>query len=224
MSEIMAGLNFRGWIPYSIRALIRETYFKATSGVASARITKAIEAHSKQGVPLKLMIGAGGLRYPGWIATDIYTLDILKAEDWDEFLNPGSIDRLLAEHVLEHLSMEQNRIMLGLAYDYLKPGGVFRIAVPDGNREDIEYVAEVAPPKDGHQVFFTFESLAGLLESVGFQVEPLEYFDAAGSFHAVLWNSEDGHINRSVRFDKQESMRVGNLRYTSLIVDARKPA
>jgi predicted SAM-dependent methyltransferase len=84
-------------------------------------------------------------------------------------------------------------------------------------------VEEVAPPKDGHQLLFTLESLTTMLQEAGFQVRPLEYFDSDERFHAVAWDSADGHVRRSVRFDRQVAFRRGDLYYTSLIVDAVKP-
>jgi predicted SAM-dependent methyltransferase len=206
-----------------LRRILRHAYFRSRSFLDSAKIKKTVGNYLITGAPLRLIVGSGGLKYPGWIATDMYTLNILKSEDWERFLRPATVDRLLAEHVLEHLDLEQNRRVLSLAYHYLKPGGVFRIAVPDGNRRDAFYVSHVAPPVDGHRILFTLESLGELLVSAGFEVEPLEYFDSEETFNSTVWASDDGHVNRSVRYDRQESMRRGNLCYTSLIVDARKP-
>jgi YD repeat-containing protein len=62
-----------------------------------------------------------------------------------------------------------------------------------------------------------------MLQDSGFQVNPLEYFDAEGQFHATAWDSADGHVRRSLRYDRQEAFRLGDLYYTSLIVDAVRP-
>jgi predicted SAM-dependent methyltransferase len=113
---------------------------------------------------------------------------------------------------------------LAQCYRYLRPGALMRIAVPDGYRRDPGYVAEVSPPKDGHEVLYNIESLTSLLEGVGFVVTPLEYFDSAEKFHACDWDESQGFIMRSVRFDTQKDFRRGELYYTSLIVDARKPS
>jgi predicted SAM-dependent methyltransferase len=108
-------------------------------------------------------------------------------------------------------------------FRYLKSGGLLRIAVPDGHRKDAEYVEEVSPPKDGHQLLFTVDDLVQRLLRVGFRVTPLEYFDAKEEFHCYPWKEEDGFIRRSARYDQQERFKRGTLYYTSLIVDARKP-
>ena len=95
--------------------------------------------------------------------------------------------------------------------------------MPDGNRKDAEYVEEVSPPKDGHQLLFTVDDFIRRLVRVGFRVTPLEYFDAKEEFHCYPWREEDGLIRRSARYDTQERFKRGALYYTSLIVDARKP-
>lgn len=172
--------------------------------------------------PLNVVIGAAETAFDGWISTDIDTLDITSPHDWRNLFSPESIDRLLTEHVLEHLSESECRIALAECYSYLKKGGLLRIAVPDGHRRDPEYVTEVSPPKDGHKALYTVDTLVPLLEAIGFRATPLEYFDAQGKFHVHPWDVADGHIRRSLRFDKQELFKRGDMFYTSLIVDAKK--
>jgi predicted SAM-dependent methyltransferase len=173
--------------------------------------------------PLKVLIGGGQTSYGGWIFTDRDFLDITNPHDWSNLFEPNSIDRLLCEHVLEHLSEQECAIALAECYRCLKPGGLMRVAVPDGYRRDPAYVAEASPPNDGHKVFYNVDTLPPLLESVGFSVLPLEYFDENEQFHARTWDESDGLITRSVRFDQQKDFQRGELYYTSLIVDARKP-
>jgi predicted SAM-dependent methyltransferase len=173
--------------------------------------------------PLNVLIGAGSTSFRGWIPTDRTVLDISSPNDWRRLFKPGSIDRLLAEHVFEHLTEAESRIALAEALCYLKPGGLLRIAVPDGYRRDPAYVAEVSPPNDGHKVLYNIDSLSLLLEGSGFEVTPLEYFDAQEQFHALPWDEREGFISRSVRFDRQTDFQLGEMFYTSLIADARKP-
>ncbi len=173
--------------------------------------------------PLQVVIGGGQTSYEGWIFTDRDFLDITNPRDWRNLFEPNSIDRLLCEHVLEHLSEPECASALAECYRYLKPGGLMRIAVPDGYRRDPAYVAEAAPPNDGHKVFFNIDTLPPLLVSAGFRVLPLEYFDQSEQFHAQPWDEREGLIMRSARFDTQKDFQRGDLYYTSLIVDARKP-
>ncbi len=173
--------------------------------------------------PLNVVIGGGETSYEGWIFTDRDSLDITSPSEWSKLFTPGSIDRLLCEHVLEHLSEQQGADALAECYRYLKPGGLMRLAVPDGYRRDPAYVAEASPPNDGHKVFYNVDTLTPLMERVGFRVLPLEYFDQSEQFHAQPWDEREGLIMRSARFDTQKDFERGDLYYTSLIVDARKP-
>lgn len=182
------------------------------------RLRKKIESTR----PLNIVIGSGGTSFEGWITTDVHLLDITNPGDWQKLFKLESIDRLLSEHVLEHLSEAECRIALAECYRYLKPGGLFRIAVPDGYRRDPDYVGEVTPPKDGHKILFTVDNLVPLLASLGFSAVPLEYFDADETFHAHPWDERDGFIKRSCRFDDQQAFQRDDMFYTSLIVDAKK--
>ena len=181
-----------------------------------------LRGRMKRAHPLNVFIGGGNTAVEGWFSTDIDVLDITSPRDWISLFKPGSIDRILAEHVLEHLSESECRIALKQCYCYLKKGGLLRIGVPDGYRKDAVYVAEVSPPRDGHRVLFTIDKLVPFLESIGFRVTPLEYFDARGKFHAHPWDKAEGLIKRSFRFDNQARFKRGNMFYTSLIVDAIK--
>jgi len=172
--------------------------------------------------PLKVVLGAGPTRFPGWFQTDKEILDVTLPADWRALFKPGSIDILLSEHMLEHLSAAEAGTALAECYRYLKPRGLLRIAVPDGYRRDPDYVKEASPPNDGHQVLYNVDTLTALLQSVGFATTPLEYFDAEEQFHAVPWDENDGLIQRSARFDTQKSFQRGDLFYTSVIIDARK--
>jgi predicted SAM-dependent methyltransferase len=172
--------------------------------------------------PLKVVLGAGSSHFPGWLQTDKELLDVTSPSDWRALFEPDSIDSLLSEHMLEHLSEEEARIALNECFRYLRRGGLFRIAVPDGYRRDPTYVAEASPPNDGHQVLYNIDTLTALLQNAGFTVTPLEYFDAQEQFHAVPWDVKDGLIKRSARFDSQQNFQRGDLFYTSVIVDARK--
>jgi len=174
-------------------------------------------------IPLKVVLGSGQTDYDGWISTDIDILDIVSEQCWNDLFQKNSIDLLLAEHVLEHLTVSQLLTALQLTYCYLKPGGKFRIAVPDGYRRDSKYLAEVSPPKDGHKILFNVTMLSTLLEETGFIAKPLEFFDSKGKFCFSEWSVEEGFVLRSLRYDSQEEFRIGNMFYTSLIIDAIKP-
>jgi len=174
---------------------------------------------------IRMVVGAGGFFQNGWIPTDIDTLNIARKRDWGKLFRENSIHAILAEHVWEHLTLEDGALTVQNCFMYLKTGGYLRIAVPDGFHPDPGYIDYVkiggsGPGADDHKVLYTYKSLGALLTQAGFKVNPLEFFDENGNFHASDWNPSTGKINRSIRFDKRNE--DGLPHYTSLIVDAIK--
>ncbi|UCG88447.1 MAG: methyltransferase domain-containing protein [Gemmatimonadota bacterium] len=177
--------------------------------------------------PLRLVIGASGVYDSGWINTDIEYLNLLDPLQWETYFNENSIDAMLAEHVWEHLTIEQGMEAARRCFQYLKPGGYLRVAVPDGCHPSQDYIAWVkpggtGPAADDHRVLYNHTTFADVFVRAGFRVELLEYFDSQGEFHYVDWSPEEGKIRRSSRFDERNS--GGTLEYTSLILDAHKDA
>jgi predicted SAM-dependent methyltransferase len=175
---------------------------------------------------LRIVVGSAGIFDEGWIPTDIDTLDLLKKSDWGCLFKQGEIRAILAEHVWEHLSIEDGERAAFNCYKYLRAGGYLRIAVPDGFHPDPEYIDYVRVGGSGcgagdHKVLYNYILLKEMLEKIGFQVHLLEYFDERGQFHYDEWKPADGKIHRSKRFDERNAN--GELKYTSLIIDAIKP-
>ena len=185
-------------------------------------IRTQVEQLLQSGQPLKIIIGAGITRFDGWVATDIPAFDILKHGHWAELFQPNSIDRMLAEHVFEHLTPHQFQDFLRIARIYLSDEGCIRVAIPDGYHPDSDYIEHVRPGgigvgADDHKVLYTCDSMADILSAQGYDYQFLEYFDANGQFHRIDWQTEDGFIQRSSQYDKRNA--DGKLVYTSLIVD-----
>src|SRR5262245_8454926 len=97
---------------------------------------RAIMAEAKTVRPLNVILGAGPVTMQGWVATDAGVLDVTSGRAWKRLFTLGSIDRLMAEHLFEHLSEPECATAFTECFRYLKPGGLLRIAVPDGNRKD----------------------------------------------------------------------------------------
>lgn len=196
---------------------------------------------------IKIVVGSGGQKMEGWLATDIDQLNIVEDSAWRRLFSPGNIDRVLAEHVLEHLSLQEFDAALRNIYKYLKPGGIFRLAVPDAFHPSKYYYNLVKPggwetPFE-HKLFFDHELVSRIAGDVGFEVRLLEYFDENGIFHSTDYKNEDGVIQRCARhnvgLDTSNSEVMANfyssipehlrqqfldnkLTYTSLIVDLVK--
>ncbi|MCF0053788.1 methyltransferase domain-containing protein [Dyadobacter sp. LJ53] len=175
--------------------------------------------------PVNMVVGSMYSLYKGWIHSDIETLNLLKESDWQKYFNESSIDKILAEHVWEHLTLEEGQLAFKHCHTYLKPGGFLRVAVPDGFNPSEEYINYVKPGgtgngADDHKLLYNYQIMSRSLESVGFTVKKLEYFDENGQFHKSPWNPEDGMIRRSADHDSRNA--GGKLGYTSLIIDAYK--
>lgn len=177
--------------------------------------------------PLRLVIGASGFYDTGWIDTDIEYLNLLNPKQWKTYFQRNSIDAILAEHVWEHLTIDEGLAAAKRCFEYLKPGGYLRVAVPDGFCPNDKYINYVKPGgtgvgSDDHKVLFNHLTFADIFMRAGFRIELLEYYDSKGEFHFVDWNPEDGKIGRSRRFDERN--KDGVLNYTSITLDAYKNA
>jgi predicted SAM-dependent methyltransferase len=177
--------------------------------------------------PVRIVIGASDIFENGWIPTDIEYLNLLIPDHWQKTFQRNSIDAILAEHVWEHLTIDDGLVAARQCYEYLKPGGYLRVAVPDGFHPNPKYINYVKVGGTGlgaqdHKVLFTYETLRDVFSRAGFRVELLEYFDSDGKFHSVNWDPRAGRIRRSQRFDERNVN--GELQYTSIILDAYKDA
>jgi predicted SAM-dependent methyltransferase len=176
--------------------------------------------------PLKIVLGSSGLHVHDWLLTDMDQLNVVIESDWERYFQRDTVDAVLAEHVWEHLTSEQAMEAARNCYAFLRPGGRLRLAVPDGLHPDPEYIDAVKPMgsakgSDTHKVLYTCNSLERLLESAGFTTNVLECFDDEGNFVSADWDPRDGMVRRSARFDSRN--HDGQLRYTSVIIDAFKP-
>jgi predicted SAM-dependent methyltransferase len=179
--------------------------------------------------PLRIIVGAGNQSWPGWIATQGNELNLLRRDQWANTFGDRHIDALLCEHVWEHLTVTEGRAAARLCYDFLKPGGYLRCAVPDANFRDETYQRTVQAggpgpadhPAADHKIVYDYKLFAGVFADAGFEVDLLEYCDEAGRFHFNYWNPIDGPIGRSLRSDTRN--RDGKLGFVSLIIDAKKP-
>lgn len=170
-----------------------------------------------------LVIGAGGTRHEGWLITDLPTLDALKSADWRRVVPPRSIDRILAEQVIEHWTEDQFSLFLRVIRTFLSGQGFVRIAVPDGFHPNPSYIENVSPGgvgagADDPKVFYDYVTIGDILSEEQYNHELLEYFDEAGRFHRSSWDISDGFVQRSAHHDRRNRQRP--LSYTSPIVDA----
>lgn len=178
---------------------------------------------------IKIVIGAGEYNNnPGWIHTQEDELNLLDENTWQGKFQKNSITTILAEHVWEHLTYEEGVEAASICYQYLKPAGYIRCAVPDGFFRDEVYQNTVKiggpGPKDhpasSHKIVFNYQTLTEMFKAAGFKVKLLEYCDENGHFYINEWNGHDGVIFRSKKYDPRN--QGDQLVCPSLIIDAIK--
>ena len=177
---------------------------------------------------MKVIIGAGKTKFEGWISTQEEELNLLDKRDFEKIFSEKKVAAFLAEHVWEHMSLEEGIVAAKNCFEYLKEGGYIRVAVPDANFRNEWYQNMVKVGGNGdpnhpaysHKIVYDYKVLRKVFEEAGFEVELLEYCDEEGVFHYKYWNEVDGRIGRSFRYDTRNS--ENKLGMVSIIIDAKK--
>ena len=177
---------------------------------------------------MKVVLGAGKTKYDGWISTQETELNLLNREDFEYMFSAEKPMAFLAEHVWEHMTLEEGVAAAKNCFDFLEDGGYIRAAVPDKNfrndwYQDIVKVGGNGDPNHPaftHKIVYDYKQFCSVFEQAGFEVELLEYCDENGNFHYKYWNENDGKIGRSLRFDTRNSLE--KLGMVSIIIDAKK--
>jgi len=180
------------------------------------------ETHKRSGQLVRVGLGVAHKPLEGWLNTDKNVLDMTLSAHWQTIFQPRMVDRVLAEHVVEHLTIEQFRAFLNVVRPFLAADGFVRVAVPDGFHPDPAYIEAVrvggtGKSADDHKVLYTYQLMTDVLSQADYEYRLLEYFDADGTFHKQDWLIEDGKVRRSAEFDRRN--KEIPLSYTSLIVD-----
>ncbi|UCE39033.1 MAG: methyltransferase domain-containing protein, partial [Thermoplasmata archaeon] len=147
------------------------------------------------------------------------------------------VDSFQAEDVFEHIPYEKLASVVNEIYRMLKPGGLFRLSVPDygcdvlQNRSIRDENSRIVfdpggggtPENPGHVWFPRIDTVMQLLTKTKFhgsgKVELLHYYNKDGTFVAKPIDYSKGHIMRTPDFDE----RVQNpYRPMSLVIDLTK--
>lgn len=84
---------------------------------------------------VRLNLGSNDFRYPDFINVDIRDVAGVDVVDDVRVLskfNDNSVDRIIAEAILEHFAPDKTQKILDVWVNKLKPGGKIEIMVPDG--------------------------------------------------------------------------------------------
>jgi len=205
----------------SLKSVIRSILYKPKNILDLIQLKSKIKNSTG---PLNIIIGAHHTNYENWLPSNIENLNLLELSSFQNLFEGKKASRFLAEHVFEHITYQDALIALKNCYQYLEKVGTVRIAVPDGFHPNPDYINMVKPGGIGegahdHKLLYDYKKLSKVFEEAGFKVDLLEYYDENGEFHFREWDSKDGHIIRSKRYDKRFNESLG---YSSLIIDGKK--
>jgi predicted SAM-dependent methyltransferase len=205
--------------------MIKKLFKKVLKLVLSYFTNIKLKNNIIQNNDIKIILGAGNTKYYGWLSTNQENINLIEEKNFKSILGNNLANNFLAEHVFEHLTLEQGKIATRNCCKYLKKGGVLRIAVPDGFFPNREYINSTKPSGHGagaydHKVLYNYISIKKIFDKNKFKLNYLEYFDEYGKFHEKKLSTRNGFIIRSKYNDDRN--RSGTILYTSLIVDAVK--
>jgi hypothetical protein len=191
-------------------------------------LRKRVSVAKTNGLPFHIVIGAAMHQIedprqffaPNQIPFSVNDLNILDVEDFRFYFGgPSSVDSIMAEHVFEHLDIEQSLQGFKNCYSFLKGNGksFLRVAVPDWDRYPENTTAKkyFDDIRDKHHVQYNLDSLSALLKRGGLfeTVIPREYNAGHREFYGGM-DPRFGMVQRSWCFDKRGVF--------SLVVDAVK--
>jgi len=101
-------------------------------------------------------------------------------------LEKNSVDRLYCSHVLEHLSYKDCLTALENSYYYLKPGGIFRLVLPDLSEVIQSYLNDNSVDASHHLMKSSY--LGKETRPRTFKQFIFEWFSNAG--HLWLWDEK----------------------------------
>lgn len=180
---------------------------------------RTAERHPVLDRPLMVYLGSARLGQPGFIAVPYEVeypehLDVTNATHYKEFFCKGSVDVFFTEHTFEHIPEELHQVAFRIMYEYLKPGGLVRTAVPtfpdrkyfpDFNGSDLDR-------EHGHVAFPSERTMTESLRAAGFTdieaVEQVPYIPGEDGGRAVITRPYDscmGRVQRSIRHDPRNA-------------------
>jgi len=100
----------------------------------------------------------------------------------------GSCRGVYASHVLEHLTLRELHIALDNTRKVLRPGGIFRLVVPDLEWAAREYLRRLDAGDDSASRFFLIETRLGRKERAT-GIRKILYESFARSAHGWMWDA-----------------------------------
>jgi predicted SAM-dependent methyltransferase len=194
MRRALKGTFARLGIPiYWLRLNVRESTSVAVRIWAHLPVQRRRLLRLTKAPAVRLNFGCGDTRYDGWVGVDQrFAPNVDLALDLRRRLpfRNGSVDLCYSEHFFEHLFPDEGQFHLNEVHRILKPGGRYRVVVPDVVKFARKYIegdvdffrrafpwAErpihalfaVANMRGDHRNIIDFEELAHLARIAGFE-------------------------------------------------------
>lgn len=103
-----------------------------------------VDKYLKNNEVARLNLGSGPYRYPGWLTADAFKSEAdiyVNARSGMPF-DDNTFDVIYSEHMLEHIEVDYIPRLLEEIHRVLKPGGLFRVTVPDLEIHANNYVSK----------------------------------------------------------------------------------
>ena len=186
---------------------------------------------------MKLHLGSGKRKIPGWINVDIDPAN--EPDRVDDIFAPflstwpaGTVEVIYACHVLEHAGRHLYKEVLAYWHGLLKPGGILRLSVPDlgavfeRHQEGKSKVSELLGflyggqrnEYDYHKMGWDYKSLKADLLEAGFK--DVRRYDRWATEHADVDDYSASYLPKLQDCKGMEEYRQGQL--LSLNVEASK--
>ena len=159
----------------------------------------------ESGKPIKIELGSAQKRMEGWLTMDLdpnsdLCMDLSKPLPFPD----NCVEEIYSSHLLEHFSFPDPMLnLLSECYRVLKPGGVFKIAVPDARiyiesyekpdqfdpakyclytpayhyHSKIDFINYIAYMDGHHRYLFDNENLPIIIANIGFENVKLREFE-----------------------------------------------
>ena len=182
--------------------------------------------------PVQLIFGCGETRYPGWTGVDCYfgsgadlVMDLRRPLPFPD----QSVDLCFSEHFLEHLYPDEGLQHLREVVRVLKPGGVYRIVVPDVvkffrkySEGDAEFFKLAFPwAERPMQALYDVANWGGIHRNILDFPELQWMANKAGFAHAVP-SAAGQSANSALRIDRMEPQRIAESFYVELFKAGRR--
>ena len=211
-------------IPTGISNLGLSFYkFRKRSAVICRKYNRLFQVRTRHffGLPIRIIIGASSTQESGWISTEQDFFDLTDQDTMSKFLGRSKVDAYLLEHVLEHLSIDDSELALSLLANTLKPDGYIRIAVPDGNHPDDDYLHYVGiDGPDDHKHLWRVGDFERISTELGLNLTALEFCDEMHIRQKIQQLDDRGLITRRfLNLNTDHSNWQSSIGPSSLIVD-----